>query len=425
MMRRLMPEGVTPVACTLLVGRGLRAFADGFVSLLLPAYLTVLGFSPLEVGVLATATLLGSAALTLWIGMAAQRFGRQELLIAAALLMILTGAGFLLETDYWPLLAIAFVGTLNPSSGDVSVFLPLEQALMAESVEDRHRTGVFAAYGLVGSLVAALGALAAGLPDLLRVVFSMSAAEAMRGMFAVYMVLGLATFLLYRRMPAHHESVRPQRQQPLGESKGIVLTLAALFSIDAFGGGFFVQSLLALWFFDRFGLSVSAAGSIFFWTSVLAAFSYPAAARISKRLGLINTMVFTHLPSNLCLMLMPFAPNLWVAVVLLLIRSALSQMDVPTRTSYVMAVVTPAERTAAASVTSVPRSLASAVSPSIAGWLLTLSGFGWPLVIGGAIKAVYDLLLLAMFRHIRPPEERAPDAAAPTRDPRRNPQVST
>jgi MFS family permease len=422
MSLRFLPEGVTPVARTLLIGRGLRAFADGFVSLLLPAYLIALGFSPLEVGVLATATLLGSAALTLWIGMAAQRFGRQELLIAAAILMILTGAGFLIETDYWPLLAIAFVGTLNPSSGDVSVFLPLEQALMAENVEDRHRTGVFAAYGLVGSLVAAAGALAAGLPDLIRAVFPMGAAEAMRTMFAVYMALGWATFMLYRRMPAPHAALRPQPQQPLRESKGIVLTLAALFSIDSFGGGFFVQSLLALWFFDRFGLSVLAAGSIFFWTSVLAAFSYPAAARISKRFGLINTMVFTHLPSNLCLMLMPFAPNLWVAVALLLIRSALSQMDVPTRTSYVMAVVTPAERTAAASVTSVPRSLASAISPSIAGWLLTISGFGWPLVIGGAIKAVYDLLLLAMFRHVRPPEERAHQGDA---SPRRDPQVST
>jgi MFS family permease len=390
----------------LLIGRGLRAFADGLVSLLLPAYLTALGFSPLEVGVLATATLLGSATLTLWVGVAAHRFGRQQLLIAASLLMVATGAAFLWETDYWPLLVIAFIGTLNPSSGDVSVFLPLEQAMIAQSVEDRYRTGVFAAYSLVGSLVAALGALAAGLPDLLREIVPMSLADALRGMFAIYTALGVATFLIYRRLPRPQANAR-RDQQPLGESKGIVMTLAALFSIDAFGGGFFVQSLLALWFFDRFGLSVSAAGSIFFWTSVLAAFSYPAAARLSRRIGLINTMVFTHLPSNLCLMLMPFAPSLWVAVALLLIRSALSQMDVPTRTSYVMAVVTPEERTAAASITSVPRSLASALSPSIAGYLLTLSGFGWPLVIGGAIKAIYDLLLLGMFRHVRPPEESA------------------
>ena len=414
----LLPEGLTPAARTLLWGRGLRAFADGLVSLLLPAYLMTLGFSPFEVGVIATATLLGSAALTLWVGMAAHRFGRQQLLIAASLLMILTGIGFLVETDYWPLLAIAFVGTLNPSSGDVSVFLPLEQALLAESVEDRYRTGVFAVYGLVGSLVAALGALAAGLPDLLRILVPMGLAQALRSMFAIYMGLGLATFLLYRRMPLPAASVPRERQQPLGKSKRIVLTLAALFSIDAFGGGFFVQSLLALWFFDRFGLSVSAAGSIFFWTGLLAAFSYPAAARLSRRFGLINTMVFTHLPSNLCLVLMPFVPSLWLAVALLLVRSALSQMDVPTRTSYVMAVVTPAERTAAASITSVPRSLASAVSPSIAGYLLTLSGFGWPLVIGGTIKAVYDLLLLVMFRRVRPPEEQVavePSASTPQR----------
>jgi len=405
MNRRLLPEGVTSAARILLIGRGLRAFADGFVSLLLPAYLTVLGFSPLRVGVLATATLVGSALLTLWVGFAAHRFGRQHLLVAASVLMILTGAGFLLETDYWPLLAIAFVGTLNPSSGDVSVFLPLEQALLAETIEDRHRTDVFAVYGLVGSLVAALGSLAAGLPDLLRALMPMTLVQSLQSMFAVYTVLGLATFLLYRRLPQPRAQERHDAQQPLGRSKRIVLTLAGLFSIDAFGGGFFVQSLLALWFFDRFGLSVSMAASIFFWTGLLAAFSYPAAARLSRRIGLINTMVFTHLPSNLCMVLMPFAPDLWTAVALLLVRSALSQMDVPTRTSYVMAVVTPGERVAAASVTSVPRSLAAAVSPSISGYLLGLSGFGWPLVIGGALKAIYDLLLLAMFRHVRPPEE--------------------
>jgi len=402
---RLLPEGVSPAARTLLIGRGLRAFADGLVSLLLPAYLTVLGFGPLRVGILATATLVGSALLTLWAGFAAHRFGRQHLLVAASVLMILTGAGFLLETDYWPLLAIAFVGTLNPSSGDVSVFLPLEQALLAETIEDRHRTDVFAVYSLVGSLVAALGSLAAGLPDLLRALMPMTLTQSLQSMFALYTVLGLATFLLYRRMPLPVAEERHAAQQPLGRSKRIVLTLAGLFSIDAFGGGFFVQSLLALWFFDRFGLSVSTAASIFFWTGLLAAFSFPAAARLSRRIGLINTMVFTHLPSNLCIVLMPFAPDLWMAVALLLVRSALSQMDVPTRTSYVMAVVTPAERAAAASVTSVPRSLAAALSPSISGYMLGLSAFGWPLVIGGALKAIYDLLLLAMFRRVRPPEE--------------------
>jgi predicted MFS family arabinose efflux permease len=194
---------------------------------------------------------------------------------------------------------------------------------------------------------------------------------------------------------------------PLGPSRRIIFGLAALFSLDSFGGGFFVQSLLALWLFDHFGLSLTAAGSLFFWSGVLSAFSYPIAARLAGRIGLVNTMVFTHLPSNVCLMLVPFAPTLGVAIALLLIRSTLSQMDVPARTSYVMAVVTPAERPAAASITAAPRSIAGAASPILAGYLLAVSSFGWPLVIGGGLNSLYDLLLLFMFRKVRPPEERA------------------
>ena len=194
---------------------------------------------------------------------------------------------------------------------------------------------------------------------------------------------------------------------PLGPSRRIVFTLAALFSLDSFGGGFFVQSLLALWLFDHFGLSLTAAGSLFFWSGLLSAFSYPVAVRLARRIGLVNTMVFTHLPSNVCLMLVPFAPTLGIAIALLLIRSTLSQMDVPARTSYVMAVVTPPERPAAASITSAPRSIAGAASPILAGYLLGLSSFGWPLVIGGGLNSLYDLLLLFMFRKVRPPEEHA------------------
>jgi MFS family permease len=192
---------------------------------------------------------------------------------------------------------------------------------------------------------------------------------------------------------------------PLGPSRRVVFTLAALFSLDSFGGGFFVQSLLALWLFDHFGLSLTAAGSLFFWSGLLSAFSYPVAVRLARRIGLVNTMVFTHLPSNLCLMLVPLAPGLGIAIALLLLRSTLSQMDVPARTSYVMAVVTPPERPAAASITAAPRSIAGAASPILAGYLLGLSSFGWPLVIGGSINSLYDLLLLFMFRKVRPPEE--------------------
>jgi MFS family permease len=403
---RLLPSDTPAEARVLLWGRALRAFGDGFVSLLLPVYLTVLDVDEVGVGILTTATLAGSAALTLLVGFIAHRFGHRLLLLAATVMMVGTGVGFALETRFWPLVLIGFVGTLNPSSGDVSLFLPLEQAMLAESVSDKSRTSVFAAYSLVGSLVAALGALAAGLPELAIGLLPVDLLKAIQAMFALYALLGFASYMLYRRLPERREQSRASPPQPLGPSRRIVLVLAALFSLDAFGGGFIVQSLLALWLFKRFGLTLAEAGTFFFWSGVLAAFSYLAAARIARRIGLINTMVFTHLPSNLLLIAVPFAPSLWLAMLLLLLRAALSSMDVPARTSYVMAVVTPPERAAAASVTSVPRSLAAAAAPSLAGYLLLLSPFGWSLVAAGALKAIYDLLLLAMFRHRRPPEER-------------------
>jgi predicted MFS family arabinose efflux permease len=217
-------------------------------------------------------------------------------------------------------------------------------------------------------------------------------------------MLGLISLVLYNRLSRSLEETH-QARAPLRESRRIVYTLAALFSLDAFGGGFVVQSLLALWLFQRFDLSVATAGTIFFWTGVCSAGSYLVAVPLARRFGLVNTMVFTHLPANMLLVLVPFMPTLPLAILLLLARSALSQMDVPTRTSYVMAVVPPAERPAAASVTSVPRSLASAASPLLSGYLLGLSTFGWPLVIAGALKAIYDVLLLALFAKVKPPEE--------------------
>jgi len=233
----------------------------------------------------------------------------------------------------------------------------------------------------------------------------MDAKSAIKLMFLFYGCLGVACIVLYRRLSPHSEPQSAAPSTPLRKSKRRVYTLAAVFSVDAFAGGFAVQSLIALWLFDRFHLSVVTASTIFFWTGLCSAFSQLAAAGLARRFGLINTMVFTHLPSNIFLILVPFMPNLPLALVFLMLRSLLSQMDVPTRTSYVMAVVTPGERAAAASVTAVPRSLASAVGPMLAGWLLQLSTFGWHLVVCGALKIVYDLMLLAMFRRVRPPEE--------------------
>jgi MFS family permease len=392
----------------LLLAKGLRAFGDGYVSLLLPLYLLDLGFSPLQVGLVATATLVGSGLLTLLVGLHAYRYHYRTLLLAAAALMVATGFGFALVTEFWPLLIIAFVGTLNPSSGDVSVFLPLEHAVLSRVAGDQARTAVFARYSLVGSLVAGFGSLAAALPAVSVGIMGLSIKGSMQAMFAFYAALGLLAAFAYRGLPKSLESDGHQTQAPLHKSKKIVYTLAALFSIDAFGGGLVVQSMVALWLYQRFAMSLVTVGTIFFWTGLLSALSYLVAVRIANRIGLVNTMVLTHLPANLCLVLIPFMPEVSYVTVLLFIRSALSQMDVPTRSSYVMAVVAPDERPAAASMTSVPRSMASAASPLLSGYLLGLSSFGWPLIAAGIVKIVYDLLLLTMFRKVKPPEESEP-----------------
>jgi MFS family permease len=401
---KFLPPSATRDAGLLLSSRSLRAFGDGIVSIVLPAYLLALGCDAAQVGLLITATLLGSSASTLLIGLLASRFARKRLLIALSLLMVATGIAFASVGDFWPLLVVAFLGTVNPSTGDVSPILPLEHAALTETVADKDRTALFARYSLVGTLAGTVGVLSAGIVDVLD--DRVAALRAMQFVFLGYAAIGVAALLIYRGLSAGLDHADARKTAPLGESRGIVMRLAVLFSLDSFGSGFFVQSLLAVWLFERFGLSVAAAAQIFFFMGLLSAVSYLAAVPIARRIGLVNTMVFTHLPANFCLMAVPFAPNLPVAIALLMGRGLLSQMDVPTRTSYVMAVVTPAERAAAASVTAVPRSLAASLSPGLAGWMLTLSPFGWPLVIGGALKVVYDLALLAMFRSVRPPEER-------------------
>jgi MFS family permease len=389
----------------LLLARALRDFGDGFVAVLLPVHLTVLGFGPGGIGLVATVALSGSALLTLAVGFVGARTDLRLLLILAAALMAVTGAVFALASAWPVILLVALVGTINPSAGSVSVFVPLEHAVLARSVSDAARTRIFARYSLIGALAAAAGALAAGSPDLLARL-GLTQGQALRAMFALYALLGLAGGIVYAGLPREPAGAALERGGALGPSRRIVYGLAALFSIDSFAGGFAVQSLLALWLFDRFGLSLAQAGLFFFWSGVLAAFSFPVAAWLAGRIGLINTMVWTHIPSSLCLIAAAVSPRLDLALALLLLRAALSQMDVPTRSSYVMAVVTPAERTTAASVTAVPRSLAAAASPALAGALFAAGHAALPFVLCGALKILYDLLLLAAFRHIRPPEER-------------------
>lgn len=382
----------------------LRAFGDGFAAIILPAYLRAIGYDAVTVGLIATVSLTGTALLTLLVGAVASRFDLRNLLIAAGCLAAASGLLFPSAEHFAFLAFIAFVGTISPASGSVGIHTPIEHTFLAREVDDAARTTTFARYSLIGALAAAAGALAASVPDMLAKV-GFGQLSAFRIMFYGYAALGVASVMLYQWLPKHlPQTERPTA--PLGPSRGIVYKLAALFCIDAFAGGFIVNSLLALWLFERFGLSLSGAALFFFWASTLSAFSYPVAARLAKRFGLVNTMVFTHVPSSIFLIVAAFADNLYVVLALLLLRSALSQMDVPTRTSYVMAVVTPAERPAAASVTAVPRSLASALGPVIAGTLLATSFSGLPLIICGSLKIAYDLALLWSFRHITPPEER-------------------
>ena len=385
----------------LLTARALRAFADGFIAVLLPAYLLALGHAQLEVGFLSTATLMGSALATLAVGRWGHRCSIRRLMLGAAILMAVTGLGFASLSSLWPLLVVAFVGPLNPSGGDVSVFLPLEHTVLATAVPAHSRTTIFARYSFFGSIFGAIGALAAAVPDWLVSGAGLQMVDALRVMFVVYAAIGLVVWALYLRMPvAPIGEIGPA--EPLGPSRGIVWKLASLFSVDSFAGGLVVNALLALWLFERFGMSLTAAGAFFFWTGLFSAASQLAAPALARRIGLINTMVFTHIPSSLCLIAAAFASSLDVALGLLLARSALSQMDVPARSAYVMSVVTPAERAAAASFTAVPRSLASAISPSLTGAMFAGGAMAAPLVVCGVLKIAYDLALFTAFRRVGP-----------------------
>jgi MFS family permease len=396
-----------------LTARTLRGFADGFVSVLLAQYLLDIGLSPFEVGAIVTATLLGSAALTLTFGLTAHRIGLTTLLMGAAVLMAATGIGFAAVTTFWPLLVVALVGTLNPSAGDVSVFLPTEQALIAGEVDAVDRPRLFALYNVGGNVAGALGALASAAPQALAHRFDWDVTSTQRLGFLLYAAIGLVILVRYRGLPARVRSPIEvgAEHRPLGSSRRTVLRLAALFSLDAAGGGFVVTSMLVLWLHLRFDLSASTTATVFFATSLLAGGSQLLAPRLARRIGLVRTMAFTHIPGSIFLALAAIAPNGTLAIGLLLLRAMVSQMDVPARQTFVMAVVPPEHRAAASSLTNVPRSLASALTPLAAGAILANTDFGWPLLLAAMTKLSYDLLLLALYRNV--PEEPIADPAMP------------
>ena len=403
---------MTPDAKLLFATRIARMFGYGLLSVVLVLYLVALGVDGFAIGAILTLTLLGDAVISLWLTTHADRLGRRRILIAGAALMLLAGVVFAIAHDPWILLLAATIGVISPSGNEVGPFLAVEQASLSQTLPDRERTRVFGWYALAGSLATAAGALAAGF--IAQILQGSGAAEvdSYRAIVIGYALIGIGLAALFWRLtpaievPAATETSIATRLG-LHKSRGIVLRLAALFGLDAFAGGFVMQSLIAYWFHQRFGADPVALGGIFFGANVLAGFSALAAARIAARIGLINTMVFTHLPSNVLLILVPLMPNLELAVGVLLARFAISQMDVPTRQSYTIAVVEPDERSAAAGVTGIARSLGAAVSPSLATPLLqSVPLAGLPFIIGGGLKIVYDLLVLRAFSAVRPPEER-------------------
>jgi MFS family permease len=403
-LRELTADGL------LLFGtRIIRLFAYGFLSVVLALYLVQVGLNETEIGTIFTLTLLGDAGISLWITTTADRIGRQRMLILGAVLMLLAGMVFALTNNIVLLALAATIGVLSPSGNEIGPFLSIEQAALSEIVSNDQRTRVFAWYALVGSFATATGALAGGVLAEALQSAGHTPLESYRVIVMAYAALGLVLALLFSRLSPSVE-VRPAAQVVptrlgLHRSRGVVLKLSTLFALDAFAGGFIVQSLMAYWFYVKFGVDPAVLGTIFFGANIFAGISALLAARVAARFGLINTMVFTHIPSNLLLMLVPLMPTLPLAIVVLLARFSISQMDVPTRQSYTMAVVAPDERSAASGVTTIARSLGSALSPSLTGAMLGASLLSLPFFLSGGLKIAYDLALYLNFRATKPPEE--------------------
>lgn len=392
--------------------RCLRLFCYGFLSIVLALYLAQVGLDEKLIGLLFTLTLVGDAGISLWLTTSADRFGRRRTLVLGAFLMLGAGLVFILTRNPLLLMAAAVIGVISPSGNEIGPFLAVEQAGLTQLITDEARTQTFAWYNLAGSFATASGALCGGWLSQLLQAAGTSPVDSYRAVLAGYaaggaLLAALFIFLSARvEAPPAKQGQQPLKRLGLHQSRGIVLKLSALFSLDAFAGGLVVQGLVAYWFYIRFGIDAGIIGSIFFGANVLAGISALLAGRLAQKIGLINTMVFTHIPSNLLLMLVPLMPNLPLAVIVLLLRFSISQMDVPTRQSYTIAVVAPDERSAASGITAIARSVGAAFSPSLAGIFMSIPGlFSLPFFLSGGLKIVYDLLLYHSMRQIKPPEE--------------------
>ena len=405
----------------LLAARTLRTFAYGFLSVILAIYLKLVGFEDFNIGLILTATLVNSVIFTLIASFYADRVGRRKILILYAALMSLSGVIFFVTTNYIALIASALIGTINVTGTETGAFLSIEQAALPQTINDiNKRNTVYALYNMVGTFAMSAGVLLSGLPQLIAEQYGLNQIESIRPLFLLYSIIGLAVLGIYYLISNkvevqvnnndNHKLSSPAKQVLSPKSKQIVGKLSTLFALDSFAGGFVLQSIVSLWFFTKFGIDLTTLSYIFSIAGVLTAFSYLAAAKIADRIGLINTMVFTHIPSNILLILVAFAPTFPLAVALYLARMALSQMDVPTRQSYLVAVVREDERTAAAGITNISRNITQSISPSLAGYILqSLSLLSAPFVLGGVLKIVYDIALYFNFKSVKPPDERNED----------------
>jgi MFS family permease len=390
--------------------RIIRLFCYGFLSVVLALYLSEAGLTEGQIGLLFTLTLVGDAGITLWLTTSADRLGRKNTLILGALLMAGAGLAFVLTRNYLLLILAAIIGVISPSGNEIGPFLSVEQAALTQLIASKSRTGFFAWYALAGSLATALGALSGGWLAQILQDQSWTALEAYRVVLMGYAVGGFLLLLLFltlsRSVEVESTSTETKRFLGLHRSRAVVFKLSSLFAMDAFAGALLVQSLIAYWFHVRFGVESGMLGSIFFGANILAGISALLAVRLADKFGLINTMVFTHIPSNILLILVPLMPTLPLAIGVLLLRFSISQMDVPTRQSYTMAVVAPDERSAAAGITAIARSIGASVSPALTGLLFTIPVlFNTPFFLAGGLKIVYDLLLFREFRAVKPPEE--------------------
>jgi len=391
----------------LLLTRVLRTFAYGYLAVILGLYLDRLGMGPVQVGLIFTSAIAGSAMMTVFWSLIADRYGRRRTVATMALLMAVGGIAFAVASDFWWLLLGAFTGTISATSSEVGVFQTVEQAVLPQTAPDEKRTWLFSIYNMAANFAGALGSLAAASVGFFASL-GLAGADPYRPLFVLYALVGLVNLAIFATLTDRVELVHVEGERRfLGvhRSGGTVAKLSVLFGLDAFAGGFVVQSIVAYWFFLRWGLEPATLAVIFFWVGILSGLSLLAAGWLAERFGLLNTMVFSHLPSQVLLVLVPLAPTASLAVALYLARMSMSQMDVPTRQSYAMAVVDPDERTATAGITNVARTTATAVSPTFAGMAFSAAALGVPFFIGGALKIVYDVAIYFTFRGVHPPEE--------------------